>query len=344
MALPFPRTNNLEWLRLIFALQVVISHTLTNVGGGSPRVLEHFPGVPAFFFVSGFLVYASYQNAGGRQYFANRALRLFPGLVFVTLGGLAVMVTGLGLDHLLANPGSYAAWFVSQVTLGQWYNPSFFRGVGLGVINGSLWTITTEMLFYLCVPVLAWLQARFKLAIVVAAAASFALYALGPKYLTAVVYRNKSIFDVLSLTPLVWGWMFAAGMLAVQHFAAIQRWLPRLIWSVLPLAAMMRWEDQQGALGVLFGSTGNQLGLIYFVCYAALVLWLSFATPHVPLKTDLSYGVYVWHAPITNLALIVGLPSFGFIVGLTLLMAAISWFGIEKPALKRKRQSLKAVG
>lgn len=343
MALPFPRTNNLEWLRLIFALQVVVSHTLTNVGIGAPQVLEHFPGVPAFFFVSGFLVYASYQNAGGAQYFANRALRLFPGLVFVTLGGLAVMVTGLGVDHLLQHPGSYAAWFVSQITLGQWYNPSFFRGIGLGVINGSLWTITTEMLFYVCVPVLAWLQQRFRLAIVAAAAASFVLYAVGPTQLNMVVYRNKSLYDVLALTPLVWGWMFAAGMLAVQHFAALQRWIPRLVWVLVPMTAMMLWSEQIGPLGALFGSVGNQLGLVYFACYAGLVLWLSFGTPHVPLKTDLSYGVYVWHAPITNLALILAIPSFWLIVGLTLVMASISWFGIEKPALKHKRKSLKAV-
>lgn len=50
--------------------------------------LKRFPGVPAFLFVSGFLIYASYINAPGPRYFQNRFLRLFPGLVFVTIGGL----------------------------------------------------------------------------------------------------------------------------------------------------------------------------------------------------------------------------------------------------------------
>ena len=54
-------------------------------------IINHLPGVPAFFFVSGFLIYTSYLNAPGIRYFQNRFLRVFPGLVFVSLGGLVVV-------------------------------------------------------------------------------------------------------------------------------------------------------------------------------------------------------------------------------------------------------------
>src|SRR6266436_40126 len=89
-AVTFPRNNNLEWLRLIFAVQVVFVHAAEHLNFAIPAIIGHFPGVPAFFFVSGFLIYASYLNAPGRRYFENRFLRLFPALVFVTLGGMAV--------------------------------------------------------------------------------------------------------------------------------------------------------------------------------------------------------------------------------------------------------------
>ena len=85
----FPMFNNLEWMRLIFALQVVVTHTISHFQTSVhlPALISNFPGVPAFFFVSGFLIYSSYLNAPGIRYFSNRFLRLFPGLVIVTLGG-----------------------------------------------------------------------------------------------------------------------------------------------------------------------------------------------------------------------------------------------------------------
>ena len=69
MKLDFPRTNNLEWLRLLFAVQVAIVHAGEHLGVPMPSIVAHFPEVPAFFFVSGFLIYASYLNASGKRYF-----------------------------------------------------------------------------------------------------------------------------------------------------------------------------------------------------------------------------------------------------------------------------------
>lgn len=338
MALQVPRRNNLEWLRLLFALQVVFDHGGQHLTDKVPRWIHYFPGVPAFFFVSGFLIYASHQHAPGVTYFHNRFLRLFPGLVVVTLGGMAVALTAHGVGDLAAHPGTYAAWFVAQTTLGQAYNPSLFRDIGVGVMNGSLWTITTEILFYLCVPIIVWLEHRLRHAVWILAALSFALYAWGPELLSAPVVRGKSLFDVLALTPAVWGWMFAAGILTVQRFDRIQPYLRYLPVALLPMVAMATWGD-----GVLFASQQNRLGLLYFVCYAALVLWLAFATPPVRLRHDLSYGIYVWHSPLLNLLLVLQVKSLPLLLALTVSISALSWFLVEKPALRRKRSSMAPV-
>jgi peptidoglycan/LPS O-acetylase OafA/YrhL len=338
MPLSFPRNNNLEWLRLIFAAQVVLAHTAHHMGLAIPGALGRFPGVPAFFFVSGFLIYASYLNSPGRRYFENRFLRLYPGLVFVTLGGAVVTLIAHGWGDLFNNVTSYAIWFLAQTTLGQAYNPALFRDVGVGVVNGSLWTITTEILFYFFVPIIVWLERRFRFTVIIFLALSFVLYVVGPLVFTKAIYRDKTLYDVIALTPLAWGWMFATGILAVKHFNHVQRWLSHMPWVVVPMAAMIYFGD-----GVLFGSSGNRLGLAYFVCYAGLVLWFSFGVPFVRMSFDISYGSYVWHMPIINLLLVLGMPSAPLAVGLTFAVAALSWLFVEKPALKLKRQSLKPV-
>ena len=165
----FPRKNNLEWLRLIFAMQVVVGHASSHLGAmlDLPRFISNFPGVPAFFFVSGFLIYSSYLHSPGKQYFQNRFLRLFPALLLVTFGGMGVILFALGWESVLNNTSIFFFWFFSQITLGQAYNPELFRTVGVGVINGSLWTITTEIMFYLSVPVIVWLENRFRFVLVV---------------------------------------------------------------------------------------------------------------------------------------------------------------------------------
>ena len=334
----FPKNNNLEWLRLIFATQVLLVHVSYWFGLSIPAFIGHFPGVPAFFFVSGFLIYASYLNAPGRRYLENRFLRLYPALILVTFGGGAVVCIAHGWNDFLDNIGTYGIWFLAQTTIGQAYNPGHFRDVGLGVINGALWTITVEILFYLFVPIIVWLEARFRFTVIVLIALSFFIYAVGPTYLSLVVYREKTIFNVISLTPMVWGWMFGFGILAVKHFDYLQRKLRYMPIALVPMIAMIWLGD-----GVLFGSSGNWLGFAYFLCYVGLVLWLAFVVPFVPLGLDLSYGVYIWHSPVLNLLLVLAIPNAGIAVLLTFLLALISWFAVEKPALKLKRRSLKAM-
>jgi peptidoglycan/LPS O-acetylase OafA/YrhL len=333
----FPRQNNLEWLRLLFALQVVATHVAGHLDVALPSLIRHFPGVPAFFFVSGFLIYASYQNAPGRTYFHNRFLRLYPGLIAVTVGGLVVVVQARGLPDLLANASSYGTWVAAQLTLGQAYNPEIFRGVGVGMVNGALWTLTVELLFYLMVPLIVAAERRVgEKAVLAFVAMSFAFFAFGPLAATQLRPGARALYDLLWLTPLAWGWMFGLGILAVKHFHRLR---PRLHYFPLLVVALLALSME--ADGFLLGNHGQRLGLLYFAAYAGAVLWLAFATPHVPLHADFSYGTYIWHMPVINLLLIWDHRSAPLAVALTFVMAALSWYLVERPALLRKKRSLK---
>ena len=222
--------------------------------------------------------------------------------------------------------------------MGQTYNPELFRSVGIGVINGSLWTITTEILFYLSVPLIVFMEKRFRFTVIVLIVISFLIYSIGPTYLNINVFRSKSLFDVLALTPVVWGWMFGLGILAEKYYEDIRPLMKYIPLLLIPLIAMVIFGE-----GALFGSAGNRLGLLYFTCYVGLVLWSAFWLPVVKLPFDLSYGAYIWHAPIINLLLVLKIPSMTLAIALTVFIAALSWFFVEKPMLRLKRQSLRPV-
>lgn len=91
-------------------------------------------------------------------------------------------------------------WILAQLTLGQAYNPSSFRDIGVGVINGSLWTLTVEIIFYAIVPFIVYLESkpRLKYIVIVLTICSLVFYSLGPSYLAQEVYRNKTLYDFLS--------------------------------------------------------------------------------------------------------------------------------------------------
>jgi peptidoglycan/LPS O-acetylase OafA/YrhL len=337
--LNFPRKNNLEWLRLVFAIQVLVTHLAGHLSFNMPAILSNFPGVPAFFFVSGFLIYASYLNAPGRCYFFNRFLRLWPALFFVTIGGFLVTIVAHGWGSFQNNLLEYLIWIFAQLTLGQTYNPLLFRDIGVGVINGSLWTITVEVIFYLLVPFIVWAERRFRFIVVALTTLSFLVYAVGPHIWTNPIYRQKTIYDFIALTPIVWGWMFGFGILAFKHFILISKILKYFPILIFPMIFMIYFENV-----LFFNSTGNRLGLIYCTCYFGIILWVAFATPFIRLTFDLSYGVYIWHAPVINLILTLSIPSVPLAFALTILFAAMSWFFVEKPSLKLKHKFLKPVG
>lgn len=335
----FPRNNNLEWLRLIFATQVVLVHGATHFDYKTYTIIKAFSGVPAFFFVSGFLIYASYINTPGKRYFVNRFLRLFPGLFFVTLGGVLLALYAHGTNDIIDQLSTYGVWILSQLTLGQAYNPSHFRDIGVGVINGSLWTITTEMIFYLCVPVVVFFERRFRYSLILLIIVSFTIYATGSFVWDKPVYRDKTFYDILSLTPITWGWMFGLGILAVKHFNLYQSYL-KYFFIALPLMLAIILYKQNN---ILFNTYGNKLGLLYYVCYVTAILWIAFGIKYIRLPFDLSYGVYIWHMPVINFLMVTSMQSLWLSTVLTFCIATISWLFIEKPALRLKKRSLKPV-
>lgn len=129
---------------------VMLVHTGQFVGRSLIPHSGYF-GVEMFFCLSGFLITtllleerASSGRISFAQFYARRALRLFPALVFgVAVGGVCVWILG---SNLRGMPFPKAAMFVFAC-IANWSEQS------LGVF-GHLWTLSVEEQFYLVWPVL----------------------------------------------------------------------------------------------------------------------------------------------------------------------------------------------
>jgi len=321
----------------------MIYHTFIHLNNGIlPNYLtfiNFIPGVPAFFFVSGFLIYASFiKTSNIRIYAKNRFFRLFPGLFFVTCGGLFVLLFS-EWDNLTINDiPTYITWFLAQISIGQVYNPSLFNNVGIGVINGALWTITVEILFYMFVPIIFLIERKFKYFIYLLFCLSFFLYSFGGSYFENYYFFGKNLFRYLEFTPLVWGWMFCLGIICYKNIELINKYIKYFYLAIIPMIALINLSIPES---VFFTPFTNRLGLFYFLPLILLILYLSFATPVIKLNFDLSYGVYIWHLVVINFLLELNINSIFIACLLVILISLFSWYLIEKPFLNKKQISIR---
>src|SRR5579863_3316686 len=111
-----PDRNNFDLIRLAAALQVAGTHTLPYFVPESRswyplRFIELFPGVPVFFFVSGFLISKSFENNSNlAEYARNRALRIYPGLIVCFLASLAAVALTGYFSAVHPTPMALLAW------------------------------------------------------------------------------------------------------------------------------------------------------------------------------------------------------------------------------------------
>lgn len=345
------RQNTFDFMRLVAALAVVVEHSVRHL---DTQFLWHTPhdnfwfngGVATFFILSGMMVYKSAQrcHAEGRPWFdfyQNRALRIMPAIYayFVILVVL-LLATGFIAPNQLVTV-QFAAFAASNLFLIPVWSPPMLDEFGIGVVNGSLWTIPVEVSFYLIVPLIVLLAARkgartMALTLLATAGVGVALYVafgLGSEVIAWKLYG-------VSFLPHLW-W-FALGILG------------GLIWSKLPqrgwlaaIAVVVYFVFAKLPLEPGAAFVANAVAAIP-LAYAAI--WFGYNGPKVLSRFtarigDLSFSVYIWHMIVVNLLVSWGardwsvpgtLLIFGVVVA-CMLVASASWWLVERPALTRKR-------
>lgn len=335
VTLPY-RENNFDLLRFSFAAIVFFVHAHVLSGSSELALLSQWLSsefaVRSFFVISGFLIFMSYENSSAlSSYFSKRIRRIYPAYTAVIV--MAVLIGALLTRLSLAEYFSwdlvrYAFWNLVFLNFVQPTLPGVFEGNTLQAVNGALWTLKIEVLFYLLVPAIVWLfdklgRARVMVFIYLASLA----YSFAMEWLSASTGHGF----YLELQRQLPGQLtfFMAGAAAYYYFPLL---LKHKAWMVLLaiLAYLLRddlpWQVVQPmAIGVI---------VIYMAC---LLPYLG----NFGRYGDFSYGIYILHFPI--LQTLIAFQVFeqwalgGLVVAgvATLSAAAFFWHLIEKPFLKR---------
>jgi len=348
--------NNFDLIRLFAAFQVALHHAAQHLKLEYSnwillKVTAFLPGVPIFFFISGFLISKSYESRSSiMSYAQNRILRIYPGLiicVFVSI--LSVWLLGY-YETVQVSLLDIGFWFLAQISIFQCYNPSFMRAYGVGTLDGSLWTIGVELKFYVLVPicyVLFGIQNGRKynrtLITLIAIFLIFNRFYIG----NGQLYGDKVLYKLIGISFIPWFYMFLTGVFVQKNFNTIIKYLenraPIFIILYFLGASIMYYKFH-----LLLGNDINPL--IFFLLIPTLIS-IAFTKRDLSIrllkKNDISYGVYIYHMPIVNTLLYIGI--FGTIHSLILclllsaLFATTSWTLIEKPSLMLKKNSLNSL-
>jgi peptidoglycan/LPS O-acetylase OafA/YrhL len=339
-----PRANNFDALRLAAASSVLFSHSFLIAEGSEARepfgwltgnqCILGLVGVFVFFVISGYLVTESWcRTPAPGRFVLRRGLLIYPALAVnavVCALLLGPIVTSLPWSGYFADRG--VGRFIAHVLMldpGPLQLPHVLfadNSVGL-LINGSLWTLRYEVMMYVMVLLLG-LGRLLRLE------TALALTALG----IAAVYFEASLKPLGDFGEMVWLLGFFASGMAMYFL----RDRISFTWPYALLAVM--------AL-VLFAWAGRFI-MLFPLAGAYLAIW--FARRHDPALDyarhvgDLSYGVYIYGWPSAQLVMFLsgGRANWWQILigslALSLMLAWLSWHGIEKWALcwGRSRRSL----
>ena len=330
------KINNFDGLRLIFASMVVVFHIgllsdEASLSWMATYVSSTF-AVQCFFVVSGFLVFMSFETSSSlRRYFTKRAFRIFPAYFSVVILSailLAPMSTLPAAQYF--SSADWGLYLGSNLILSNFSHPSlpgvFTQNLETAV-NGSLWTIKVEVMFYCCVPVMVWLIRKFgHLPVLLLAIIGSITWHYG--FFVAGQTTNNDLF--LRLAKQLPGQLsfFAGGALA--YYRTRNGKSPPPAWSAVLAAVAYMTAD--GAVSHFVAPIAVPI-IVYWAAIAVPRLWSAEKTG------DFSYGLYLYHFPIAQALIALGLfaasPFVGLFATLALATAAsiASWFLIEKRAL-----------
>ena len=192
-----------------------------------------------------------------------------------------------------------------------------------GAWNGSLWSLPWEVMCYLAVAGLGVVGLARRRWV---SPAILALAVVGATLLPPLTFPGVWTIPQLIVRSAI---MFSAGALLYQWRDAIPaRWSLVAVSVVIVLVAGLLPDYRVVAALPL--------------AYAVVVSGALIHNKRLRLRTDLSYGVYIYAFPTQQMLAVCGLASLNpfvfFVVAAiaTLPLAAASWFLVEKPAMSLK--------
>ena len=331
-------TNNLDLIRLFLATSVMLWHVsdLSGVVIFLPlaQLFSAELAVKAFFVISGYLVVKSCELNTLGEYIEKRIRRIYPAyavtiLLLACLG--ALLSTHSFKDYFGGKTLQYVAANLVFLNFLAPTLPGVFEGNRYSEINGALWTLKIEVLFYALVPLVVFLRRRTG-----AAPVLLSLFACSVAYAELMHHLHDSSGRAL--------WLQLA------------RQLPGQLTYFLVGAACYYCRAFKGRCYwlLLIAGGGWLLAGVTEIRWARMVLepiWLGSLTMLLGVELpgiapalrmgDISYGIYIIHFPVIQFFVYCGLfqtdpwMAFSLAVGITVCLSGLSWMFVERPFLRK---------
>lgn len=328
--------NNFDFLRVLFASTVFFVHAAVLSGNDFLASLTKFlsseVAVKSFFVVSGFLILMSYENSKTiTSYFLKRVRRIYPAYLFLIC--LSVLVGSFFTSSSSSEYWSLATlrYFASNLFFLNFLQPDLpglFLHNPNTAVNGALWTLKVEVMFYLAVPLVAFSFMRWNKMLVL-----FGLFALSIIYSETLFYLyslsgNGYLLELQRQLP---GQLtfFIVGAAAYYYFNHFEKYSLSLV-----VVAVVTYLFKADLPWLIFEPLAIGILVIYF---ALVFQYLG----NFGKYGDFSYGIYILHFPILQLFIESHIfennpLTFITVVAITVLFSSVlMWHFIEKPFLKR---------
>lgn len=297
------RNNGVTALRFLLAASVLLFHAWP-VGGFGPDPVETLTagqvdggGILAVF---AFFTLSGFLLGASRDRLSPAAFAWRRALRILPGYWVCILATSL-----FVGPAYFAATWLISDGIDELTTPALSGP--MSVINVSLWTLWPEVICYAILTAIPRAISRI-------AAPALVVLGIG-------LYLLTQRIEALLLISFYLG-------VAIRHHG--QR---------VPLHGAMA-----GGL-ILVAALASALGLFteaapFVIGYAAI--WLAVRLPW-RWTTDVSYGLYIYAFPISQALVVLGfaglgLPAFAAAcLASTLLVASVSWYVVERPALELKR-------
>lgn len=329
------RYNNFDFFRLIAASIVLISHQFALTDRPEPCIgCQSLGGlgVLIFFSISGYLVAQSWAHDPSiLRFLVRRILRIFPGFLVVML--LTTFVLGLLIS--IFSIKNYFSMLVHEITslnlISKYYLPGVFTTNPLpNAVNGSLWTLPIEFVWYLLLLVMGsvgMLRCNYRNLFLVL----FIVFALFV-FFVSNSYHGNTHWEYIKF----FGAFFIYGICMYQFQDVWMKRLKSIAFVIFVLAS-------------LFILIGNQHFVLFLILPALIIILGNMSTPILRKAGyfgDFSYGIYIYAFPVQQTIIMLGINGLSLWLEcitsffITIMLAFLSWHLVERPALKLKNTNL----
>lgn len=329
------KTNNFDILRFLFAGTVLLvhAHVLSGVRELAflSEILSSEVAVRGFFVVSGILVFMSFENSTSlRSYASKRIRRIYPAYFSVVMLCAVFLAASSTVSPAEYFSADWVKYIVANLAFLNFIHPTLpgvFPENIYTEINGALWTLKIEVMFYAAIPFIVFACRRMgRLPVLAAIYVASVLYT---SVLTGLAESTGSPIYLMLARQLP-GQLayFVSGALIYYHLDLFEK---KISWFLIP------------AICALIAHRFYPLPWIEPMALAIVVAFFGFFlyAGNFGKHGDFSYGIYIIHFPIIQILVHFGLfecsPYIALVLTLVLVLtlSVLMWHAVEKRFLLR---------